>query len=105
MGSYSTDGIKKFIIPLYVGLAKLAEDTNVAPGCTDVHCGTYDAASVQLATADDVDVVFVALGTGRSIEGEGSDRSSLDLPGKQLQLLMDAVAYGKIILHLFCVLV
>jgi len=103
MGSYSSDGIKKFIIPLYVGLAKLADDTNVAAGCTDVHCGTYDAASVQLATADNVDVVFLALGTGRSIEVEDSDRSDLNLPGKQLQLLMDAVVYGKLILHLFCV--
>lgn len=101
MGSYSSDGIKQFIIPLYTGLSKLADDTNVAPGCTDVFCGTYDAASVKLAT-EDVDAVFAALGTGRSIEGEGSDRSDIDLPGKQLQLLMDAVAFGM--LHVRCLL-
>lgn len=32
--------------------------------------------------------------TGTDIESEGKDRRDMELPGKQLQLLQDAVKYG-----------
>ena len=42
------------------------------------------------------DLVVVCLGTGQDVEREGHDRSTLDLPGNQLDLLKDAVATGTI---------
>lgn len=66
----------------------------VASGCSDTHCETYNASSVEEAV-DGSDVVFVALGTGPSVETEANDRSDIALPGKQLQLLMDAVQFGE----------
>ena len=56
---------------------------------------TYDAASIQQAVSD-TDLVIVCLGTGQDVEAEGHDRASLDLPGWQLDLLKDAVYYGKL---------
>jgi len=44
----------------------------------------------------DSDFVIVALGTGLAIEKEGHDRSNILLPGKQEQLLKDAVATGNL---------
>jgi beta-glucosidase len=48
-----------------------------------------------VSTAKTVDVVILALGERQGISGEGSDRSNLDLPGKQEQLLEAVTAAGK----------
>ena len=55
----------------------------------------YDRQSVVNAVAS-ADLVVVCLGTGQDVEREGHDRSTLDLPGNQLDLLKDAVATGTI---------
>ena len=93
-GSYSSDAVKQFITSLDVGLAPLASRVWAASGCANTRCTVYDKTSVKLAV-DDADVVFVALGTGSSLETEANDRTDIALPGKQLQLLMDAVAFGR----------
>jgi beta-glucosidase len=54
---------------------------------TDIQAG--------VATANNADVVIMALGERQGISGEGFDRSSLDLPGDQEQLLEAVVATGK----------
>lgn len=48
-----------------------------------------------VATARTADVVIMALGEKLGISGEGFDRSSLDLPGNQEQLLEAVVATSK----------
>jgi beta-glucosidase len=45
--------------------------------------------------ARDADVVVMGLGEKQGISGEGFDRSNLDLPGNQKQLLEAVVATGK----------
>ena len=40
---------------------------------------------------------MVALGTGQALESEGNDRNDLNLPGQQLQLLLDVVNNGRYI--------
>ena len=40
-------------------------------------------------------MVVVCLGTGQELESEGNDRSDLNLPGKQLNLLQDAENFGE----------
>ena len=55
--------------------------------------GTDIAAAV--AKAKNADVVIMGLGERLGISGEGFDRSNLDLPGNQEQLLEAVVAVGK----------
>jgi beta-glucosidase len=50
-------------------------------------------AAVDLARRSDV--VIAVLGESREMSGEAASRSSLDLPGKQQQLLQQLVATGK----------
>ena len=56
-----------------------------------------DGKEIQAAVADakSADVVILGLGEGHGISGEGFDRSSLDLPGNQEQLLEAVAATGK----------
>lgn len=51
------------------------------------------SAAVSIAKA--ADVVILALGERQGISGEGFDRSNLDLPGQQQQLLEAVTAIGK----------
>ena len=48
-----------------------------------------------VAKAKDADVVILGLGEWQGISGEGFDRSDLDLPGNQEQLLEAVAATGK----------
>jgi beta-glucosidase len=59
---------------------------------------TFDAGKdiqAAVASAKDADVVVLGLGEWQGISGEGFDRSGLDLPGNQEQLLEAVVATGK----------
>ncbi|MFZ0744503.1 MAG: glycoside hydrolase family 3 N-terminal domain-containing protein [Terracidiphilus sp.] len=51
--------------------------------------------SAAVAMAKDADVVIMGLGEWQGISGEGFDRSNLDLPGNQEQLLEAVAATGK----------
>jgi beta-glucosidase len=51
--------------------------------------------AAAVAKAKDADVVILALGEKQEISGEGFDRSNLDLPGTQEQLLEAVTATGK----------
>ncbi|MFZ0338947.1 MAG: glycoside hydrolase family 3 N-terminal domain-containing protein [Terracidiphilus sp.] len=48
-----------------------------------------------VAAANSADVIILGLGERGGISGEGNDRSNLDLPGNQEQLLEAIVATGK----------
>lgn len=55
-----------------------------------------------LAAAGKADIVLMALGEAPDMSGEAESRATLDLPGKQLQLLQAVVATGKpVVLILF----
>lgn len=75
------------------GLAKLAVKVEAASGCDGVTCEKYSAEEVEKAV-DGADLVVVALGTGKIIETEATDRSNIDFPGRQLEVLLDAVRVG-----------
>jgi beta-glucosidase len=51
--------------------------------------------SAAVAKAKDADVVILGMGEWQGVEGEGFDRTNLDLPGNQEQLLEAIVATGK----------
>lgn len=50
---------------------------------------------IAVSAAKDAELVILGLGEWEGISGEGHDRSSLDLPGNQEQLLEALVATGK----------
>lgn len=43
----------------------------------------------------EADVTILVMGIDTSYETEGLDRSTLELPGKQAQLIQDAKSVGK----------
>ncbi len=75
-------------ISIVDGIRKLAPAASVT-----FNEGTEIQAGV--AAANDADVVIMALGERQGISGEGFDRSNLDLPGNQEQLLEAVAATGK----------
>jgi beta-glucosidase len=75
-------------ISLFEGIRAIVPQATVTfdPG-TDI--------SAAVAVAKQADTVILGLGEWQGISGEGFDRSNLDLPGKQEQLLEAVVATGK----------
>ncbi|XP_035663483.1 probable beta-D-xylosidase 6 [Branchiostoma floridae] len=98
-GDYSPIPDPKFSSTPLQGLSGLAGKTQHAAGCkgSDPVCTDYDQQEVKMAV-EGADLVVVCLGTGAGIESEGRDRADLSLPGKQLQLLKDAVSYVVLLL-------
>ncbi|XP_046577968.1 probable beta-D-xylosidase 5 [Haliotis rubra] len=90
-GDYAPNTFHTFVQTPLQGLGKLAQSVNYASGCNDTFCKQYDAVSIKKAVAS-TEVIFVCLGTGRTIESEGNDRYNINLPGYQLQLLQDVAA-------------
>ena len=93
-GDYASDFLPQFTKTPWEGLQELGHSAVKAPGCYDTHCENYDPESVMQAVQG-ADTTIVCLGTGQDVESEGHDRQYLDLPGKQLQLLQDAVEFGE----------
>lgn len=94
-GDYSPNTDPKFIVTPLDGIRKLAGEVTYAPGCNDGNkCSNYSSDDVQKAVKE-ATVIIVCLGTGTEFEAEGRDRSTMDLPGKQMILLQDAVNFGK----------
>jgi beta-glucosidase len=66
----------------------------IVPQATVMFAPGHDVATA-VALATDADAVILGLGESQGISGEGFDRSNLDLPGDQQQLLEAVVAAGK----------
>jgi beta-glucosidase len=96
LGGYST-GKPKFYVDAVAGIkAELGPDAAVLyqPGCT-VLGGSDEQLSAAVAAARDVDAVIAVVGHTRAQVGENHDRDSLDLPGRQEQLVEAMQATGK----------
>ena len=97
LGSWTGDGRKEDVVTLLAGIkAKVSPGTKVAyaKGCeiTGDAAAGFDQA-VRLAR--EADVAVVAVGEAAEMSGEASSRSSLDLPGRQLDLVKAISATGK----------
>jgi beta-glucosidase len=58
-------------------------------------CPTTDGFAEAVATANAADQVVLALGETREMSGEATSRSTIDLPGKQQELIDAIAATGK----------
>jgi hypothetical protein len=85
----------KYTMTVLNSLKQVADEARHAKGCDNPVCQNYSPEGVRAAVKG-VDVTFVCLGTGTSIEDEGQDRVDMNLPGYQLQLLQDVVAWGRL---------
>jgi len=100
LGSWSGDGRKEDAVTLLDGVrAKVSKTTRVtyAKGCDISGSGADEKASIDEAirTVRESDAAVVVVGESSEMTGEAASRSSLDLPGRQLELVQALVATGK----------
>jgi beta-glucosidase len=92
-------------VSLYTGIKAQDPNTTFTAGCTIEdkdppdntpagECGSVDDAAVT-AAANGAQQVVLALGECRCMSGEAESRTTLDLPGKQQQIIDAVAATGK----------
>lgn len=97
IGPWSGDGRQQDAVSLLAGIrAKLPTGTtvNYAKGC-DVTGNSIKDFSEAEDAASQSDFVILAVGETADMSGEATSRSSLDLPGRQLELIQAVHALGK----------
>jgi beta-glucosidase len=84
------------VTPLAGIRAKLSSQTKIAyaKGC-EIEGGTTDGFAEAIAAARQAEVVIVFVGEAKEMVGEAASRSSLDLPGHQMELVKAIQATGK----------
>ncbi|HZI49808.1 MAG TPA: glycoside hydrolase family 3 N-terminal domain-containing protein, partial [Pyrinomonadaceae bacterium] len=97
LGPWSGDGNGADVVTLLSGIKQ-----KVSPGTKVIYAkgGEIDSDSTQgfdeaVRAARDADAVIVAVGESAAMSGEASSRSSLDLPGRQLDLVKAVQATAK----------
>jgi beta-glucosidase len=97
IGSWSGDGRAEDAVSLLAGIrAKVSPQTKVvhAKGC-EVTGDRIDGFAEAARIAGESDVAVVAIGESAEMSGEAASRSSLDVPGRQLDLVKAIIAAGK----------
>lgn len=96
IGSWSGDGRGTDAVSLLQGLkAKLPQTKiNYARGC-EVICDQTAGFADAVRAARESDVVIIAVGESADMSGEAASRSSLDLPGHQMDLVKAVQETGK----------
>jgi beta-glucosidase len=97
LGSWTGDGKVEDASTLLAGIkAKVSPSAKVtyAKGC-DIEGGATDGFAEAARVARESDVAVVAVGESAEMSGEAASRSSLDLPGRQTDLVKAIIAAGK----------
>jgi beta-glucosidase len=97
LGSWTGDGNTADAVTLLAGIkAKVSPATkiNYAKGC-DVGGDSTEGFDEAVRAARKSDVAIIAVGESADMSGEASSRSSLDLPGRQLDLVKAVQATNK----------
>jgi beta-glucosidase len=96
LGSWNGDGKEADAVTLLAGIkSKLPEaKINYAKGC-EVNCDADSGFAEAVKAARESDLVIIAVGESADMSGEAASRSSLDLPGRQLDLVKAVQAAGK----------
>jgi beta-glucosidase len=97
IGSWSADGRVTDAATLLAGIkGKLSPEARIvyAKGC-EVTGDNTDGFSEAVRAAREADVTILAVGEPAEMSGEAASRSSLDLPGRQLDLVKAIQATGK----------
>lgn len=97
MGSWPGDGRKEDVVTLLAGLrarTRPALKIHQAKGC-EVDGESRAGFDEALRAAKKAEFVILAVGESAEMSGEAASRSSLDLPGRQLELIQAVHATGK----------
>jgi len=98
LGPWNGDGNAADVVTLLAGIkANVSPSTKIiryAKGC-DIEGDSTQGFDEAVLAARASDVVVVAVGESAAMSGEASSRSSLDLPGRQLDLVKALQATGK----------
>jgi len=96
LGSWTGDGKPEDAVTLLQGLKAKVPQTriNYAKGC-EINSDNADGFETALRAARESDVAIIAVGESADMSGEAASRSSLDLPGRQLDLVKAVQATGK----------
>ena len=97
LGSWTGDGKTEAAVTVLAGIkTKVSPQTKVvyAKGC-EITGGTTDGFAEAVRAAKGADVALVVVGESAEMSGEAASRSSLDLPGQQLDLIKAIHATGK----------
>ena len=96
LGSWHGDGQPNSAVTVLAGIkAKLSSDTriNTTGGC-DIDGNSTEGFAEAERMAHDSEVAIVVVGESAEMTGEAASRSSLDLPGRQLDLIKRVHATG-----------
>ncbi len=97
LGWWSGDGRDENTVTPLAGIkAKVSSQTKVsyAKGC-EIEGGTTAGFAAAIAAAREAEVAIVFVGEAKEMVGEAASRSSLDLPGHQMDLVRAIQATGK----------
>jgi beta-glucosidase len=97
IGSWTGDGKTEDAVTLLAGIkAKVSPQTMVlyAKG-SEINNDSTEGFDQAVRIANQAEVVIVAVGESAEMSGEAASRSSLDLPGRQLDLVKAIRATGK----------
>jgi beta-glucosidase len=96
MGSWTGDGRKEDVVTLLAGIKAKAPAARVmyAKGC-DINTDGAGGIAEAARAARESDVVIIAVGESAEMSGEAAVRSSLDLPGRQMDLVRAVHETGK----------
>jgi beta-glucosidase len=97
IGSWSGDGNPADAISLLSGIkAKISPETRIqyVKGC-DISGDSTSGFDKARQAAREAEAVIVAVGESADMSGEAASRASIDLPGKQLELVKALVETGK----------
>ncbi|HYN84065.1 MAG TPA: beta-glucosidase BglX, partial [Pyrinomonadaceae bacterium] len=98
LGSWTGDGRKEDTVTLLAGVrAKVSPQTRVRfeKGCADALCASDEGFDAAVSAVRDSDAAVVVLGESAEMSGEAASRSSLDLPGRQMDLVKAIHATGR----------
>jgi beta-glucosidase len=97
IGSWTGDGKAEDAVTVLAGIkAKVSPQTKVsyAKGC-EITGDSADGFAEAVRVAREANVTLVVVGESAEMSGEAASRSSLDLPGRQLDLIKAIHATGK----------
>ncbi len=106
LGPWWGQGKDEDVISLYQGIKAQSSTATFTPGCGVVNaeppdntpddvCGSTSGFGAAVAAAQAADQVVLALGESREMSGEAASRTSIDLPGRQQELINAIRATGK----------
>mmetsp|Transcript_9629 Transcript_9629/g.23703 ORF Transcript_9629/g.23703 Transcript_9629/m.23703 type:complete len:759 (+) Transcript_9629:24-2300(+) len=88
LGNYN--GIPKSIVSVLEGLQSFSDDVEFTIGCLDgVFCEDDGGFDDAVASAENADLVVLAVGISIDIEAEGLDRTNMFFPGSQVKLITE----------------